>query len=483
VTGTAREPLDLADIQGLVARGYGRLPHATYLLLRVDDPVATGRLLRRWVDDGDVTPASQSAHRRALHIALTAPGVQAMTGWDALPDGFSEPFLTGMATPYRSRLLGDVGANDPAGWRWGGPGTEPVHLAVLVYADQEEHLAERQAAVLDDADAHGLRLVEVLGTDPVSDREPFGFPDGVSQPILAGLPAARRGGDVVRDGEFVLGYVNEYDQRTERPLLDRREDPDRLLPRDVDGSGAADLGRNGSYLVFRQLRQDVAAFEDYLTRAAGADGGADGDAGGDADARERLAAKLVGRWRGTGAPLVLSPSYDDPAAARANGFGYHDLDPDGLRCPIGAHARRANPRDSLPPGPGTPDSRAVNRRHRLVRRGRSYSATTSGAEERGLHFQCLSTSLARQYEFVQHTWLNDPSFDALVDGEDPLVGPRVHGPAGFTVPDTPVRRRYADLPQFVTVRGGGYFFLPGLRALRYLSSGTKGATTWTRRDR
>ena len=476
MTGAPGEPLDLADIQGLVARGYGLLPHAAYLLLRVEDPAPAGRLLRRWVDEREVTPASESPRRHAMHVAFTAPGLQAMTGWDALPDGFSEPFLTGMATPYRSRLLGDVGANDPAGWVWGGPGAEQVHLVVLLYGDEEEHLAERQAAVLEEAGAHGLRLVQTLSTDPLSDREPFGFPDGISQPILAGLPAARRGGDVVRNGEFVLGYVNEYDQRSERPLLDRRRDPDRLLPRDVDGSGAADLGRNGSYLIFRQLRQDLAAFEDYLTEAAGPDA--------DGDARERVAAKLVGRWRGSGAPLVLSPSYDDPEHARANGFGYHDLDPDGLRCPIGAHTRRANPRDSLPPGPGTPESRAVNRRHRLIRRGRSYRTTTSGAEERGLHFQCLSTSLTRQYEFVQHTWLNDPSFDVLVDGEDPLVGPRVAGPAGFTVPDTPVRRRYGGLPQFVTVCGGGYFFLPGLRALRFLATtGTKGATTWTHRDR
>jgi len=461
VNGTAVEPLDLSDIQGLVARGYARLPYASYLLLQVQDPAAAGRLLRRWTDDGDITPASKSPRRRALHVAFTAPGLQAMTGWDALPDGFSEPFLTGMATPYRSRLLGDVGANDPAGWRWGGPGSEPVHLAVLLYADEEGHLAERQSAVLAEVEAHGLRLLEVLSTARLSDREPFGFPDGISQPILAGLPAARRGGDVVRNGEFVLGYVNEYDQRTERPLLDKRRDPDRLLPRDADGSGAADLGRNGSYLICRELRQDLAAFEDFLARAAG-------DVG--EEARERVAAKLVGRWRGSGAPLVLSPSYDDPAHARANGFAYHDLDPEGLRCPIGAHARRANPRDSLPPSPGTSASRAVNRRHRLVRRGRSYRVTTSGAEERGLHFQCLSTSLTRQYEFVQHTWLNDPSFDVLVDGEDPLVGPRVSGPAGHTVPDTPVRRRYEGLPQFVTVRGGGYFFLPGLRALRFLSS-------------
>ncbi len=118
-------------------------------------------------------------------------------------------------------------------------------------------------------EAHGFHVVRSLTTAKLSNREPFGFRDGISQPILAG-PAAGRAGRAtcVKDGEFVLGYVNEYGQRTERPLLTAGADPHGILPRDPDGSGMADLGRNGSYLVFRQLRQDLTGFEAYLDRAA-----------------------------------------------------------------------------------------------------------------------------------------------------------------------------------------------------------------------
>ncbi|HEY7042664.1 MAG TPA: Dyp-type peroxidase [Nocardioidaceae bacterium] len=460
------DALELDDIQGLVARGYGRLPHAAYLLAHVEEPTAAGELLRGWAEDGTVTPASESRPSRAMNIAVTADGIRTLTGTTELDDGFAEPFLTGMATAYRSRLLGDVGANDPAGWQWGGPGTDPVHVLVLVYAADAEALATWAADLVSALAGHGMRLLLTLPAAELTAREPFGFRDGISQPLIAGLGSAQREGDVVRDGEFVLGYVNEYSQRTERPLLPTSADPDRLLPRDPDGSGSADLGRNGSYLVFRQLQQDIDGFENYLSRAATVDGHVD------KTMREVLAAKLVGRWRGSGAPLVLAPEYDDQALEAANDFGYHQLDPQGLRCPVGAHIRRANPRDVLPPNPGTQESRAVNHRHRLLRRGRAYTTTdeTGAATEHGLFFLCLNTNPARQYEFVQHSWVNDPSFNGLVGVEDPLVGPRTNGPGRFDVPSEPVRRRFEGLPQFVTVRGGGYFFLPGIRALRFLTS-------------
>ena len=142
-----------------------------------------------------------------------------------------------------------------------------------------------------------------------------------------------------------------------------------------------------------------------------------------------------------------------------------------MRCPLGAHVRRANPRDSLPPNPGTEESRQVNRRHRLLRRGRNYGpgGTEPSDAPRGLHFLCLNANIARQYEFVQHSWVNDPNFAGMVGVEDPLTGPRA-GTTSFIEPAVPVRRRHTGLPQFVQVRGGAYFFLPGIRALRYLSS-------------
>jgi Dyp-type peroxidase family len=262
----------------------------------------------------------------------------------------------------------------------------------------------------------------------------------------------------VKAGEFILGYPNEYGQLTDRPLLPERSDPSGVLSRH---DGRADLGRNGSYLVLRTLRQDIEAFVAFTEAATRRDSGQ-----ADPAARARLAAKMVGRWP-SGAPLVLAPTEDDPGLGDANEFGYHVPDPRGLACPVGSHVRRTNPRDSLDPRPGTDASLAINRRHRLLRRGRSYG---EAGEERGVQFICLGANLARQYEFVQHTWVNNPAFNGLEGESDPLVGARHDKNSYFTVPDRPVRRRYAELPQFVHVRGGAYFFLPGLRALRFITS-------------
>jgi Dyp-type peroxidase family len=448
MAGTAvstRDSVDLDDIQGLIARGYVQLPYASYVLLGIENAGSARSVLGGWADR--VTTARTAPADTAINLALTSGGVQTLTGRDVLATGFSEPFATGMATQYRRRLLA-------------------VHVVALLFAGSAGQLVELQQDVITSAEAGGMRLVKVLETSKYSDREHFGFRDGISQPVIAEFASQPREGDVVRIGEFVLGYVNEYDQRTERPLLPPAADPQRILPADPDGSGAADLGRNGSYLVFRQLRQDVEAFEEYLTEATTVGGHPD------EAARELLAAKIVGRWRGSGAPLTTSPDYDDPSEAGANGFAYHELDAGGLRCPISAHIRRANPRDSLPPNPGTEDSKKINRLHRLLRRGRNYGPerTDSSGEERGLHFLCFNANIARQYEFVQHSWLNGPNFAGLVGSEDALTGPRVAGPARFPVPAVPVRRRYHGLPQFVQVRGGAYLYMPGIRALRYLSS-------------
>jgi deferrochelatase/peroxidase EfeB len=186
---------------------------------------------------------------------------------------------------------------------------------------------------------------------------------------------------------------------------------------------------------------------------------------------------------------VETPDRDDPRLGGDNDFGYYRTDPLGLACPLGAHIRRMNPRDSLDPQPGTDASLTVNDGHRLLRRGRSYGPGSSDGSaapnsenpaarlarndvspqrETGLHFICLVASLIRQFEFVQHTWLNNPTFHGLYDDADPLIGSRDPRGATFTVPALPVRRRYRDLPQFVRTRGGAYFFLPGISALRYL---------------
>lgn len=452
------EALDLADMQGLIVRGYGGLPEAALLLLQVSDRLGAAGLLQEWA--GTLSSAQSQPRDSAMQVALTADGIEALVG-PAIRAGFSEQFSSGMVTTYRSRLLGD----EPETWAWGGPTTPAVHLLVLLYARTSDEIATFRSATLARCAESGLSLVAALDTHTLGEREPFGFHDGISQPMMTGLPQAVGSADAVRAGEFVLGYLNEYGQRSDRPLLAATEDPEGVLPRDADGSGAADLGRNGTYLVLRQLDQDVAGFHAFLDRAT-----RDSDGRSDPQAAARLGAKMVGRWP-SGAPLVLDPDRDDPEHGNRNDFGYFASDPAGLACPVGAHIRRANPRDSLEPGPGTARSLAINHRHRILRRGRGYAPAHPGdAGAQGIYFICLNANLARQFEFIQHSWLDDPGFKLLDDATDPLVGARNGQGGTFTEPRLPLRRRYRDLPQFVQVRGGAYFFLPGISALRYLAA-------------
>ncbi|WP_328966606.1 Dyp-type peroxidase [Streptomyces sp. NBC_00239] len=469
-------PLELDDIQGILARGYGSLTAACFLLLTITGPAARpalGRLAPK-VANGSAEPP-----HTAVNLAFTSEGIRRLGLDTSGTSGFSQEFVTGMAEPNRSRLLGDVGENAPRHWLWGGPDTPPVHVLALLYARDEQLLAALEAEVRHDVlGAGGLTEIARLGTAELTDREPFGFRDGISQPLVEGLSKASGAGgdDVVKAGEFVLGYPNEYGLLTDRPLLPASHDATGLLPRAHDGSGA-DFGRNGSYLVLRQFRQDLDGFRQYLEDATRRPDGAT-----DPQAAGALAARMMGRWP-SGAPLVRAPHHDDPALATDNDFGYFATDPEGLSCPLGAHIRRAHPRDSLDPDPGSARSIAIGRRHRILRRGRAYGpgsraygtadAAAPGTDGSGLHFLCLNANISRQFEFIQHTWLNNPDFNGLYDGPDPVVGARQDHHSTFTVQARPVRTRYRDLPQFVYVRGGAYFFLPGLRALRYLCEGTR----------
>jgi Dyp-type peroxidase family len=459
------------DIQGIVASGYGHLPHAAYLLFAIDEPVAAGDWLTGLAEA--VTTARGRVERRAVGVALTASGLAALGLPERIRDGFPLEFTTGMTDDaHRRRVLGDVGANAPEGWLWGGPDTRAVDVLLLLFGESERELEAFKEEHLDEV--HGATLVQQLraSTDAF---DQFGFRDSISQPVIAGLGSGSPA-QTIQTGEFLLGYPNEYRQYTERPLIDPLEDSSVVLANDEAGSGLRDLGRNGTYLVFRHLSQDVPAFWQWVDKSVGGNANGDGEPNRREQATIALASKIVGRWPG-GAPLTLSPDRDDPQLATAAEFGYFRQDRDGLRCPIGAHVRRAHPRDSLDPNPGTSDSIRIDKHHRLLRRGRTYggrmtpaaalAAPAGGADERGLHFICLCASIERQFEFVQHTWVNSPKFDGLYDDPDPLLG---GGSRTFTVQAAPVRKRYLQLPAFVQTRGGGYFFLPGLSALRYLAS-------------
>ena len=450
--------LDLDDIQGLFTRGYSRHRYARFTVFTASEPASGGALLEWLIPQ--VTSAAPFSGDVAVQVAFTASGLC----WLGLPDrvmaGFPAEFTEGMANANRSRLLGDVGESGPRYWAWGGAGQPRVDGLLMVYATDPGVLERRQEELRRQLSANGITEIAELPARERGDTEPFGFHDGISQPIISGLPKAAGTARTVAAGEFVLGYPNARGQLTDRPLLPASDDPMRLLLPDPAGSGAADFGRNGTYLVFRQLEQDIEGFRQFLDEATRrADGTAD-----PAD-RIAFAAKMVGRWP-SGAPLVKAPDQDNPELSDDNDFAYRG-DPLGLACPIGAHIRRANPRDSLPTGPAT--SLDTSDLHRLLRRGRSYGPDGDGSGATGLYFICLAANLARQFEFVQHTWLNNATFNGLYTDADPLTGGRCPATGTFTVPARPVRRRYRGLPQFVRTRGGAYFFLPGVSALRYLA--------------
>jgi Dyp-type peroxidase family len=328
-----------------------------------------------------------------------------------------------------------------------------------------------------------LRLVREQHTSALKDqKEHFGWRDGLSLPVFEGVPPGRGKPQQwwttpLKPGEFVLGYHNEYGCLTESPTAAVADDPANHLPPAADGR--KDLGKNGTYLVYREMTQDVHALWDYLAKRSQEPG---------ADPVEKavaLGAKMVGRWPG-GAPLETSPQRDAPGHATDNEFHY-SADLAGMKCPVGSHIRRANPRDVLGSGRDTEDSTIMVRKHQMIRRGRPFGppvaksmdpreilATKPDGVPRGLHFICLVGHISRQFEFVQRAWIHSANFGALFKDGDPISATRrTSGSANpndeFTCPAIPVRRKYKQLPQFTTLVGGAYFFLPGIAALKFIS--------------
>ena len=468
------DTLDLQDVQGLIIRGYGDLKAACYVLLKISN----AGLAKAWlsavadtITSGQARPAEQ-----AFNVAFTYAGIKKLGLEPGIAAMFSNEFITGMVTPHRSLLLGDIAESAPAQWYWGGSDHKAIDMVFMLFAVDDQQLTDIYTAFAQTLAANGLQEILKLDTSDIGGKEHFGFRDGISQPVIEGLPRTEIPLNIIKAGEFLLGYANEYGLYTDRPLLRPALDPRGLLPRDSSGSGNADLGRNGSYLVFRQLRQDVRAFwqfHDEVTKNP--------DGSSNPDARIKLASQMVGRWP-SGAPLLKAHDQDNPELANDNDFAYYQTDPYGFRCPIGAHVRRTNPRDSLDPQPGSEQSIAVGKRHRILRRGREYGPPLDQAQilngnksiaddqERGLHFLCFNANISRQFEFIQHTWVNNPHFDGLYNDDDPLIGPHPSDGGTFTMQATPVRRRVTGLPRFVSVVGGAYFFMPGMRAIRYLAS-------------
>lgn len=465
--------LEREDIQGLVMSGHGTMPRATYLLLHIGEDESARRRARAWLADvaSRVTTSTGREEERSLHVALNCQGFRQLAVTEDQMTTFPAAFREGMAAENRTRILGDVGPSSPEGWTWGGKTSQEIHLILLLFAVDGATFAKTETEERRRLADSGLTIVRQLTPEPLPGPqsrgrfglEHFGFADGMSQPVILGSGQENRlvGDDATRNvinpGEFVLGYPNGYGKQTPWPKLS-------------GGVGGESFGRNGTFLVFRHLAQDVAGFRRFLRDNARSPDGASA-----AEAEAFLAAKLVGRWT-SGAPLVKSPHRDDPDLGADNSFGYAAWDPDGERCPLSAHIRRTNPRDSL--RPDAAKALELANLHRILRRGRVYGPglaegeTVDDGQDRGLFFICINANIERQFEFIQHTWCNNPKFADGYDEIDPLTGNQPPGGGNLTIQETPVRRRLVGIPTFVTTRGGAYFFLPGVAAIRQLAAMT-----------
>lgn len=339
--------------------------------------------------------------------------------------------------------------------------------------------------------------------------------------MIRGTDQANRSNDpihLVQPGEFVIGYPDNRGNLPPQPELSPLADPGNLLPL-ADGSRAFGtaivespraIARNGSFLVIRQLEQDVDAFRAYCAEQAATLAGRLPEPY--EVTPDFVAAKLMGRWK-DGSSLVRNPYHsfeteikrkrerdaarrsgrkgasqpDDPLPETArpqtapatdtpisaptvassyedNDFLYGTEDPQALRCPVGAHIRRGNPRDTL--RPGSMEQVGISNRHRIRRVGRLYREEP-GAKP-GLLFMCLNGDIERQFEFVQQTWLANPGFQGLAGQQDPLINDRAKGSTGYLIASHDGPARLSPLPSFVRTLGGGYFFMPGRSFLAFL---------------
>ncbi len=461
--------LDLPDIQGIVTSGYAHMPHARYLFLAVTQ-AAQAKL---WLHNANplITTSARRAPgepkpHTAINIGFTASGLSQFGLKPDTMQTFPREFLQGIAHGERTRVLGDTDDSAPEHWEFGGTQTDEIHLLVLLYASSAEKMEAVSQQFWDSSAADsGLKLIFRQDSFKHGVNEPFGFRDGMSQPAIAGVPGKiDPGQSVLKAGEFLLGYMNEYGVMPPMPTVDAETPGSEILDSSAEHPARREFARDGTYLVIRKLAQDVDGFHKFLD-----DQTKKPDGTSDPEKQSWLGAKIVGRWP-SGAPLTLCPTADDPALGsdenRNNNFTFSITDADGFACPIGAHIRRANPRDSLPPSPEK--SAMVSNRHRIIRRGRPYADPTGKGKEQGLVFIALNADLQRQFEFIQQTWINTPKFGGMYDSKDTLTADN-DGSGVMVIQQKPVRTKIHGIPRFVQVRGGGYFFLPGIVALRFLA--------------
>jgi Dyp-type peroxidase family len=377
-----------------------------------------------------------------VNIGLTYPGLKALQ----LQSGFSfssayfQSFIDGAAA--RSKDLGYSGESAPDRWQ-GKLGTDEAHILLSLHAQDRDVLAAISDRLrnLFSQDAAIQELAHFDGERLADDRVHFGFKDGIAQPVIEGVPTARKipaKESVIPACRFVL-----------------IEDPNRTPYYEIPTPH--ELGLNGSFVAFQVLEQNVAGFDRFLQQQAAT------------ISPELLAAKMCGRWR-NGVPLDLSPETDTQIDEdRLNDFDY-DEDRQGLRCPVGSHIRRTNPRRSKIQGDVDI--------HRMVRRGMPYGPpydpnSPDDGIARGLLGMFIGTSLNLQFEFVMTEWVDRGDFSGFLapSSKDPLLGNHTPESSEFEIPiaGEETALKVAGFQQFVTTRGGTYCFLPSITALKYIA--------------
>ena len=482
-----RRTLDLADIQGFILRGY-RMPMVRHFLLAVNLPAEARKLLGRLVS-GDEADAPQittaenwhvgfepgpgdnpaEAPRRkpdyCLNLGITWPGMIALEIKQRIPNiSFKSfgAFTAGAAE--RASLVGDTGPSVPQNWV-GGFGKGSDHVLVTLHAinpDSMKSYTDRLTALFAEGNAFheiwrqdGMALLEMQNGQPVpTGRVHFGYTDGISMTTIRGGPEK---------------YHPDHQQPCEPWLFVLQEEAENyILPEPPE------LGLNGSFAVFKMIETDVVGFENFLQSNK------------DKIDPELLAAKICGRWR-NGVPLALSPDTDSPAGGIApeqmNNYEYVNADgsgdPKGLRCPVGAHMRRINPRGQPVTGQGEPGG--SNNTHRLVRRGLPYGPAYDPAKpydgiERGLLGYFINSNIENQYEFVLGHWVNDSEFAGSVrlhpKSKDPMIGTQNPAESIFVIPQAngAPSIKVAGFSTFVTTKAAAYCFLPSITAIKFIAN-------------
>jgi Dyp-type peroxidase family len=435
--------LDFDDIQHILLTRAPAL-NGRYIFLSFHEPDGARAWLSTMLETVHSARAmreSVARDRRWVTLAFTCNGLRALGVDEVSLETFPDEFRQGMVA--RAEILGDTGDNHPRNWV-DGTASPLLHAIVILFARDAEERA-RCVAEHDELLARhpGVRVISTLDLEatPPFDHahDHFGYRDRLSQPVIEGsgdVPTPGSGG-FIKPGEFILGYPDE-------------SGPGPVLPQPEI------LSRNGTFMAYRRLEEHVGRFRSFLR-----------EHGSTPEEQELVAAKLMGRWR-SGAPLVLAPERDDPALGadpqRNNDFGYKEQDPHGYAVPLGTHIRRMNPRDTA----------ANMSRRRMIRRGATYGpplpeGMPDDGVERGIAAFVICASLIRQFEFAQNVWVNDKNFHELGNERDPIIGNQ-DGTLEYKIPRRPIRKKITGLPAFTNVRGGAYFFLPGLRALRWLAT-------------